>query len=90
MKTIELEDVMALVESAINPPAALVKSALDTKEEETRVVERDLKRLIESCREVITDFDRWPREDRSGVSIAALSRRVEHIANQYPNLFETE
>ena len=63
---------------------------IEIKEEETLTVERDLKRLIESCREVITDFDRWPREDRSCVPIAALSRRVEHIANQYPNLFETE
>lgn len=63
---------------------------IEIKEEETRVVERDLKRLIESCREIVTDFDHWPREDRSCVPIAALSRRVEHIANQYPNLFETE
>jgi len=63
---------------------------IEIKEEETLTVERDLKRLIESCREIVTDFERWPREDRSCVPIAALSRRVEHIANQYPNLFETE
>lgn len=79
MKTIELEAVIEFIESA-----------LDTKEEETRVVERDLKRLIESCREVIADFERWPREDRSGVPIAALSRHVEYLVDQYPNLFETE
>ena len=63
---------------------------IEIKEEETLTVERDLERLIESCREIVTDFERWPREDRSCVPIAALSRRVEHIANQYPNLFETE
>ena len=79
MKTIELEDAMSLIESA-----------LETREEEIYAVERDLKKLIESCREVIADFERWPREDRSCVPIAALSRRVEHIANQYPNLFEIE